>query len=228
MNVQSEEQYFGLYKPIYSRNRIGCFKVFSLRDAFLLDLSSKLVNKLAEIEKIDGNFEDDFALSQKAKSLGLNLYVCNRDTYGYLPDSGKNREESFIHLRIEHLLKGPNKTYNEPLRMSEYALKDFPKKTKTKLGFDQIYVINLERRPDRLNRIQSTLEDLNLDFKVFKAIDGKSINEDYIKNLGIKVVPNYRDPYYDRSLNYGEIGCFLSHYFIWQEVNFSLVCKKRK
>lgn len=146
------------------------------------------------------------------------MYVCNRETFGYIPDPNEDQKESFIHLRIDHLLKGPNKTYNEPLKLSEHV-KGLVKVEKTKLGFDQIYVINLQRREDRRKRIESTLDDLNISYKIFNAIDGKSIDEDYIKNLGIKVLPHYKDPYNDRSMNYGEIGCFLSHYFIWQEVS---------
>lgn len=147
------------------------------------------------------------------------IHVCNREIFGYVPDSIPDRETSFTHLRIEHLLKGPNKTYKEPLPISAHIdYGTFFNKKNSKLGFDEIYVINLERREDRRNRIQATLDDLGVDFKVFKAVDGTKIDESYIKSLGIKTVPNYQDPYSGRQVNYGEIGCFLSHYFIWKEV----------
>jgi collagen beta-1,O-galactosyltransferase len=86
------------------------------------------------------------------------------------------------------------------------------------LGFDQIYIINLERRPDRHARMEAALNDLNLSYKFVKAIDNRIMSEDYLKNLGIQIIPDYKDPYSDRSMNYGEIACFLSHYFIWKEV----------
>lgn len=35
------------------------------------------------------------------------------------------------------------------------------------------------------------------------------------------MLPNYRDPYSDRVLTKGEIGCFLSHYNIWKQVRFT-------
>ena len=148
------------------------------------------------------------------------MHVCNREVFGYVPDSIPNREASFTHLRIEHLLKGAEKTYNQPLPVSEHI--DYtslvPKSPKSKLGFDEIYVINLERRDDRRQRIESTFDDLRVDYKLFKAVDGSKIDEEYIKSLGIKTVPKYVDPYSGRGMNYGEIGCFLSHYFIWKEV----------
>ncbi|XP_015754199.1 PREDICTED: glycosyltransferase 25 family member-like [Acropora digitifera] len=36
--------------------------------------------------------------------------------------------------------------------------------------------------------------------------------------MGIKMLPGYNDPYGKRPLTMGEIGCFLSHYLIWQEM----------
>ena len=59
---------------------------------------------------------------------------------------------------------------------------------------------------------------MGVSFKLVKAVDGKAIDDESIKNLGISVLPGYKDPYNDRTMNYGEIGCFLSHYFIWKEV----------
>lgn len=32
------------------------------------------------------------------------------------------------------------------------------------------------------------------------------------------MLPGYKDPYSDRVLTRGEIGCFLSHYNIWKQV----------
>ena len=159
---------------------------------------------------------------------GILLHVCNRETFGYVPDlnpKGMYEEsELFVHLRSEHLLNGPNKTYNPPLPKTVHlknaaAGEIAKKKPKTKLGFDQIFVINLERRKDRRDRIESALDDLNLAYKVIKAVDAKTdVTTEFLENMGIKVIPDYKDPYNDRPINYGEIGCFLSHYFIWKEV----------
>lgn len=32
------------------------------------------------------------------------------------------------------------------------------------------------------------------------------------------LLPGYQDPYSGRTLTKGEVGCFLSHYSIWEEV----------
>ena len=44
---------------------------------------------------------------------------------------------------------------------------------KDKLGFSEIFVINLCRRPDRLRRMQWVFQDLGLDYKLVEAVDGR-------------------------------------------------------
>ncbi|TNN20348.1 Procollagen galactosyltransferase 1 isoform 2 [Schistosoma japonicum] len=39
-----------------------------------------------------------------------------------------------------------------------------------------------------------------------------------LNQLEIQQLPGYADPYHNRSLKLGEIGCFLSHYNIWNEM----------
>jgi collagen beta-1,O-galactosyltransferase len=150
------------------------------------------------------------------------MHVCNREDFGYIVNLDKikteEKIEEFVYLRMEHLLNGPNKTYNKPLPITKFIDKNFSEKTPSKLVYDKIYIINLERRHDRRERIEAALNELNIEYQIFNAIDAKKINESYIESLGIKILPNYKDPYHDRSLNYGEISCFLSHYFIWKEV----------
>ncbi|POI21889.1 hypothetical protein CIB84_014364, partial [Bambusicola thoracicus] len=45
-----------------------------------------------------------------------------------------------------------------------------------------------------------------------------ALNTSQLKALSIDMLPGYRDPYSSRPLTRGEIGCFLSHYYIWKEV----------
>ncbi|XP_028515953.1 probable inactive glycosyltransferase 25 family member 3 [Exaiptasia diaphana] len=92
-----------------------------------------------------------------------------------------------------------------------------PKK-KDKLVFDEIYVINLKRRPLRRKRMVASLAELGIKAKFIDAVDGKTLTNRQIKEMGIKMLPGYEDPYSHRPLNMGEIGCFLSHYLIWEEM----------
>ena len=43
----------------------------------------------------------------------------------------------------------------------------------TKLGFDEIYMINLKRRPERRKRMIASLRDLGIAYKVVDAVDGR-------------------------------------------------------
>ncbi|XP_048448404.1 procollagen galactosyltransferase 2-like [Rhincodon typus] len=86
------------------------------------------------------------------------------------------------------------------------------------MGFDEIFMINLKRRTDRRKRMLHTLYEQEIEVKVVDAVDGKALNTSHLKALNIEMLPGYHDPYSGRILTRGEIGCFLSHYYIWKEV----------
>lgn len=44
------------------------------------------------------------------------------------------------------------------------------------------------------------------------------LNSSVMRSLGVDLLPGYQDPYSGRTLTKGEVGCFLSHYNIWEEV----------
>ena len=46
----------------------------------------------------------------------------------------------------------------------------------------------------------------------------RALNSSDIKILGVDILPGYYDPFSRRTLTKGEVGCFLSHYYIWKEV----------
>lgn len=45
-----------------------------------------------------------------------------------------------------------------------------------------------------------------------------ALNSSDIKFLGVDLLPGYYDPFSGRTLTKGEVGCFLSHFYIWKEV----------
>ena len=89
---------------------------------------------------------------------------------------------------------------------------------KSKLGFDEIFLVNLERRPDRYERMKYNFDQLGIDYKWVPAMDGRKITEELLAEAGIKMLPEFSEPYHGRALTYGEIGCFLSHYRLWQQI----------
>ena len=63
----------------------------------------------------------------------------------------------------------------------------------------KIFVINLDRRPDRLAHMSKLFADLDLQFDRISAVDGAKLNtHEYVRP--------------------GEIGCFLSHRICWKRI----------
>ncbi|BES98196.1 Glycosyltransferase family 25 (LPS biosynthesis protein) [Nesidiocoris tenuis] len=44
------------------------------------------------------------------------------------------------------------------------------------------------------------------------------LSDEDVENMGVRLMPGYKDPFHKRPMKKGEIGCFLSHYFLWDEV----------
>uniref|UniRef100_A0A915MNU0 Protein kinase domain-containing protein n=1 Tax=Meloidogyne javanica TaxID=6303 RepID=A0A915MNU0_MELJA len=83
-------------------------------------------------------------------------------------------------------------------------------------GFDQIYLINLARRPERLNKMAQILRLVGMKFERFEAVDGQNLTKRQLDSLNF--LPGYLDPHQRRPMKLGEIGCFLSHYKVWKDV----------
>jgi len=89
---------------------------------------------------------------------------------------------------------------------------------------DKIFVINLKSRTDRLKNIKLLIDQLNLDkekIEIFEAIVGNNIPNDEIYNI---LSITSLDTLFTKSINHkdirtkGAIGCYLSHYKIWEKV----------
>lgn len=75
-------------------------------------------------------------------------------------------------------------------------------------GVDCIYLINLDRRPERLECMQKTLNDYGLHFQRVSAVDGQKLSHETKQALFGK---------YPVRLPNGAIGCLLSHLSILQD-----------
>ncbi|KAI5612643.1 procollagen galactosyltransferase 2, partial [Silurus asotus] len=206
------------YIPIRNWKRVGCHAVPMIHSTMLLDLRRRASRALAFYplhQLYPWMLDDILAFAFSARQAGVQMFVSNREHYGYLPVPLESKqtlvdeEESFTHTLTEAMIDFTL----EPSRYLQTASRN-----KDRMGFDEIYIINLRRRMDRRERMLCTLDVLGIEVTVTDAVDGKYLNSSQLQVLGIEMLPSYEDPYSGRVLTKGEIGCFLSHYNIWKQV----------
>lgn len=73
--------------------------------------------------------------------------------------------------------------------------------------FDNIYCLNLDRRPDKWEKVKNRFDKLKLNVNRFSAVDGNNISD--------KVLNKYN------KINKFEVGCILSHYNIIKDAKLN-------
>ncbi|KAB0380735.1 hypothetical protein FD755_008519 [Muntiacus reevesi] len=207
------------YFPTKNRQRRGCFRVPMVHSTFLVSLRAEGTAQLAFYPphpNYTWPFDDIIVFAYACQAAGVSVHVCNEQRYGYLNvpvQSHQGLEDervNFIHLILEALVDGP------PMWASAHVSR--PPKRPSKMGFDEVFVISLARRPDRRERMLTSLWEMEISGRVVDAVDGRMLNSSVMRTLGVDLLPGYQDPYSGRTLTKGEVGCFLSHYSIWEEV----------
>ncbi|KAJ8345323.1 hypothetical protein SKAU_G00295160 [Synaphobranchus kaupii] len=207
------------YMPIRKQMRQGCFAVPMVHSTFLIDLRKEASRQLTfhpPHPDYSWAFDDIIIFAFSARMADVQMFLCNRENYGYFPvplrshSSLKDETDSFLHTLLEVMVRNP------PLDPSTFL--SAPAKRPDKIGFDEVFMINLQRRTDRRVRMLRTLHEQEIACKVTAAVDGNALNVSQIHTMGIHMLPGYNDPYHGRPLTKGELGCFLSHYNIWKEI----------
>ncbi|XP_072841112.2 inactive glycosyltransferase 25 family member 3 [Pogona vitticeps] len=207
------------YFPTKNRQRVGCFPVPMVYGAFLIDLRKADTARLAFYPphpSYTWPFDDIIVFAYACQAAGVQMYLCNQERFGYINVPVKSHQTlederiNFVHLILEAMVDGP------PMFPSRNIY--LPPKHPTKIGFDEIFLINLARRPDRRRRMLDALLELEIEPTVVNAVDGSALNSSDIKKLGVDLLPGYYDPFSRRTLTKGEVGCFLSHHHIWKEI----------
>lgn len=211
------------YIPILERKQTGCYAVPMVHSCVFVDLTREASDRLTFIPRnvsgYKGPHDDIITFAISAKNAGIDMHVCNYETYGFIPsplEDGQDLEldyKKFLSIKLEVMVEHP------ALPVSPLLVRYVPPlPKKDKAGFDKIYLISLARRPERRERMFRSFDLLGLDVTLFNAVDGKKLNESYLKEIGVKQMVNYKDPWSQRDMTFGEIGCFLSHYFIWEDI----------
>jgi collagen beta-1,O-galactosyltransferase len=73
--------------------------------------------------------------------------------------------------------------------------------------FDQVYCLNLDRRPDRMERMKKRFEYFGIEFKRFSAVNGKAMSDDEYAKYKL----------YKKKLSKAELACTLSHKKIYED-----------
>ena len=76
-------------------------------------------------------------------------------------------------------------------------------------------VINLKDRKDRLLEFERANPKLN--YEVTSAVDGAKVDYSKLLDLDFDVNHDWIDPILNTPLTKGEVGCFLSHWRIWEK-----------
>lgn len=223
------------YKKIYNFDEQGRFIVPMVHSAVLINLNDKRSDMLTfnrtilgeqfslasnELERIPIDDIIIFALS--ANYSQLPLQINNEQLYGYVTvpldaseDFGKEYAQ-LINIKImilndEHS-GGGGSVAVEPVfdRFVSQPVADT-------MTFDRIFMINLLRRPERRMKMEESFKEIGLQVETMAAIDGNELTSDYLDEIGVKFLPGYSDPFQNRPMTKGEIGCFLSHFMIWEK-----------
>lgn len=216
------------YKKIRNYEMVGEHVVPMVHSAVLIDLkriSSDLLtfnktklNSYHDRKNYNGPIDDIIIFAISASFSRTEMVISNTQAYGYILVPLDNDEplskdaQQLLNTKVSIV-----NIYNGMNILPDLAkFVTYPKKTK--LGFSEVYMINLKRRPERRIKMELTMNELGLDFEYFEAFDGKTLTDEVLIEKGITLLPEYSDPYHKRRMTMGEIGCFLSHYTIWQKM----------
>uniref|UniRef100_A0A915KWE6 Uncharacterized protein n=1 Tax=Romanomermis culicivorax TaxID=13658 RepID=A0A915KWE6_ROMCU len=135
---------------IFQREQPDIYRVDKVKSCVLIDLLTLKSRQISfESSKNNNSAADDDLLFESLESLNLHYFLDNRLRYGWiLPPMRQNLadlkfdEENLRFLLTENLNDGPR----DALLYSPFVEPILP--PKTKFGFDEIFLINLKRRPD--------------------------------------------------------------------------------
>ena len=103
------------------------------------------------------------------------MTVCNYEIYGYLTEmsSGQTVEDVEQEQLVKFVFVSIQSDHFPPMEVHPLLADSVDYPARDKLGSDDICVINLERRPERRHHFEWIFRLLGVDYKLFKAVDGR-------------------------------------------------------
>lgn len=221
------------YKEIYNFESRGQFHVPMVHSAVLISLNDKRSDRLTfnktilserflldakEAERVPVDDIIVFALS--ANYSELQLTITNKELYGYVTvpldhDDDLHKDHAqLINAKIMILNEHDVDALRLPRELEQFVQYPNP----DKMTLDTIFMINLERRPERRIKMERSFKEIGLTVEIVPAVDGQTLNDESLQEIGVRFLPGYADPYHNRPMTKGEIGCFLSHFWIWEKM----------
>ncbi|XP_071878104.1 glycosyltransferase 25 family member [Bombus fervidus] len=210
------------YEPILFREIKGCFNVPMIHSAVLIDLRKHISDLLTydpkNLNQYSGPIDDIITFAVGANNSDIPLFICNDNIYGFIMVPLEEEETVTEDLQRLTNIKTEILSDNNYLPLSMHLERFVQYPTEDTLQVDNIYMINLLRRPERRERMHKLFKELGIRVETHDAVDGRALNQSVLEKLGIEIMIGYTDPYHNRPMTMGEIGCFLSHYNIWNKV----------
>lgn len=210
------------YEPILFREIKGCFNVPMIHSAVLIDLRKRISDLLTydpkNLNQYSGPIDDIITFAVGANNSDIPLFICNDNIYGFIMVPLEEEETVTEDLQRLTNIKTEILSDNNYLPLSMHLERFVQYPTEDTLQVDNIYMINLLRRPERRERMHKLFKELGIRVETHDAVDGRILNQSVLEKLGIEIMAGYTDPYHNRPMTMGEIGCFLSHYNIWNKV----------
>ena len=83
------------------------------------------------------------------------------------------------------------------------------------MAMPPVFVINLDKSPERMARIAKRLDELFIPFERISGVYGAELSQEEIAQY---YCPKLNKKNYRRPLGLGEIGCYISHIKAWQTI----------
>lgn len=220
------------YKKIYNFDEPGQHDVPMVHSAVLINLNDKRTDSLTFNKTILGErfslaasdlavvpIDDIIIFALSANYSQLPLKISNAQVYGYVTvpldteDDLSKELAQLTNLKIMILHDEHSGSITVQPEFEQFVT--YPELDT--MTFDRIFMINLERRPERRRKMEQSFQAIGLKVEHVAAIDGQKLTFDYLDEIGVKFLPGYADPFHNRPMTKGEIGCFLSHFWIWEK-----------
>lgn len=80
------------------------------------------------------------------------------------------------------------------------------------------FIINLKRCHDKRSRMIERMKKYpEIKYEIYEAIDGQNLTSEYMDENNYKLLDEWLDPFQNRKMTKGEIGCSISHYSVYEK-----------